>query len=64
MEDPQDADAEQSSITSSLEWELDEGIPQFEDGFIQKYLQGRDALIDEEKKQRHGDVVWSLTRCV
>lgn len=23
------------------EWELDEGIPQFEDPFIQKYLDGR-----------------------
>ncbi|KAJ5544617.1 hypothetical protein N7535_006989 [Penicillium sp. DV-2018c] len=35
------------------EWELEEGIPQFEDPFIQKYLQGRDALIVEEHKRRH-----------
>ncbi|DAA76609.1 TPA_exp: Uncharacterized protein A8136_7286 [Trichophyton benhamiae CBS 112371] len=34
-------------------WEVEEGIPQFEDPFIQKYLQGRNALIQEEKKQRH-----------
>ncbi|EGD84897.1 hypothetical protein H112_08614 [Trichophyton rubrum D6] len=34
-------------------WEVEEGIPQFEDQFIQKYLQGRNALIQEEKKQRH-----------
>ncbi|KAL1988341.1 hypothetical protein VTN96DRAFT_10024 [Rasamsonia emersonii] len=36
-----------------LQWELDQGVPQFEDPFIQKYLNGRDALIDEEHKQRH-----------
>lgn len=37
-----------------LEWELGEGIPQFEDQFIQKYIRGREALIEEEQKQRHG----------
>lgn len=37
-----------------LEWELEEGIPQFEDPFIQQYLKGRDALIQEEQKRRHG----------
>lgn len=36
------------------EWELNEGIPQFEDPFIQKYINGREALIQEERKQRHG----------
>lgn len=36
------------------EWELEEGIPQVEDPFIQQYLKGRDALIMEEKKRRHG----------
>ncbi|KAJ5570583.1 uncharacterized protein N7459_010013 [Penicillium hispanicum] len=35
------------------EWELEEGIPQFEDPFIQQYLKGRDALIAEEHKRRH-----------
>ncbi|QKX63346.1 uncharacterized protein TRUGW13939_10516 [Talaromyces rugulosus] len=35
------------------EWEQEEGIPQFEDAFIQKYLNGRDALIEQEHKQRH-----------
>ncbi|KAJ5779713.1 hypothetical protein N7457_007433 [Penicillium paradoxum] len=34
-------------------WELEEGIPQFEDPFIQQYLKGRDALIAEEQKRRH-----------
>ena len=33
-------------------WEIEEGLPQFEDQFIQKYYQGRDALIDQEKSQR------------
>ncbi|KAK2872065.1 hypothetical protein FQN49_002583 [Arthroderma sp. PD_2] len=37
----------------AAEWEIEEGIPRFEDQFIQKYIQGRDALIQEEKKQRH-----------
>lgn len=41
------------SFDSQMEWELEEGIPQFEDPFIQKYFQGREALIAQEKKQRH-----------
>ena len=47
--EPDDA----SSIDSDLEWELDEGIPQPDDPFIQKYMSGREALIAQEKKQRH-----------
>lgn len=31
-----------------------EGVPQVEDPFIQQYFNGRDALIAEEQKQRHG----------
>jgi hypothetical protein len=42
------------SVDSNLEWELEEGIPQIEDPFIQKYMQGRDALIEQEKRKRHG----------
>ena len=34
------------------DWEAEEGLPQFEDQFIQKYFQGREALIDQEKSQR------------
>jgi adenosine deaminase CECR1 len=50
------------SIDSQLEWELEEGIPQLEDPFIQKYFQGREALIAQEKKQRHDALfVLSLT---
>jgi hypothetical protein len=37
------------------EWEIEEGIPQFGDPFIQQYLKGRDALIVEEQKRRHGN---------
>jgi hypothetical protein len=44
------------------EWELEEGIPQFEDPFIQQYLKGRDALIVEEQKRRHGTS--SLSRSI
>jgi hypothetical protein len=47
-------DLSDMSIDSNLEWELEEGIPQFEDPFIQKYMQGREALIEQEKKKRHG----------
>lgn len=36
------------------DWELEEGIPQVEDPFIQKYLNGRSSLIAQEQKQRHG----------
>ncbi|PYI29243.1 CECR1 family adenosine deaminase [Aspergillus indologenus CBS 114.80] len=35
------------------QWELEEGIPQVEDPFIQQYLKGRDSLILQEQKQRH-----------
>lgn len=39
----------------NTEWELEEGIPQVGDPFIQQYLKGRDALIAEEHKRRHGN---------
>ncbi|KAJ5814621.1 hypothetical protein N7474_006398 [Penicillium riverlandense] len=35
------------------DWELQQGVPQVEDPFIQQYLRGRDALIAEEQKRRH-----------
>jgi len=48
------ADAsDEESLTSLQEWELDEGVPQKDDPFIQKYMSGRNALIEQEKKQRH-----------
>ena len=34
------------------EWEIEEGLPQFTDPFIQQYLSGRASLIDEEKTSR------------
>lgn len=43
------------SIDSGLEWELEQGIPQVDDPFIQKYMRGREALIEQENKQRHGN---------
>lgn len=36
------------------EWEAREGIPRPADPFIQKYLQGRDALVAQEDKHRSG----------
>ncbi|EXJ92663.1 hypothetical protein A1O3_01215 [Capronia epimyces CBS 606.96] len=52
MESQQES-SDEGSIDSQLEWELEEGIPQTDDPFIQKYFAGRQALIEQEKKQRH-----------
>lgn len=43
--------------SNNADWELEEGLPQFEDPFIQQYLKGRDALIAEEQKRRHGEML-------
>lgn len=43
------------SLMSNEEWEeIAQTIPSKDDGFIQKYMTGREALIAEEKKQRSG----------
>lgn len=43
----------QSEAGSDIsDWEIEEGLPQFQDQFIQKYFQGREALVDQEKSQR------------
>ena len=34
------------------DWEIEDGLPQFSDQFIKQYLQGREALIDQEQSQR------------
>lgn len=45
--------SDDESMTSLQEWEIENGIPQPDDPFIEKYMNGRDALIEQEKKQRH-----------
>lgn len=35
-------------------WAQAEGVPSLADPFIQKYMSGRDALVEQEKKQRSG----------
>ena len=45
-------DIQSEAGSDHSDWEIDEGLPRFEDEFIQKYLQGREALIDQEKAQR------------
>jgi len=45
--------------SEELEWSREEGIPLFSDPFIQKYYQGRDALIAQEDKHRSGSSVVS-----
>ena len=34
------------------DWEIEEGLPQHGDPFIQKYYAGREALIEQEQSQR------------
>ena len=41
-------------VNEDLQWELEEGIPQMTDPFLQKYFQGRDALVTQEDKHRSG----------
>lgn len=41
------------SITDE-QWAEAEGVPKLSDPFIQKYLSGRDSLVEQEKKQRSG----------
>lgn len=50
----------------NTDWELEEGIPQFEDPFIQQYLKGRNALIAEEQKRRHGKLhpLWNKPQII
>src|SRR2546423_8250309 len=58
-----DANLEASNhapIDADLDFELELGIPQPSDPFIQKYFSSRAALIAQEKKQRH-DYIWKQT---
>ncbi|KAF2429471.1 Metallo-dependent hydrolase [Tothia fuscella] len=43
---------ENLSLKDDDEWHQKEGVPRLEDQFIQQYLSGRDALVEQEKKQR------------
>lgn len=45
------------SIEDEEAWAKEQGVPSFEEPFIQKYLKGRDALIAQEKQQRSGPLV-------
>lgn len=45
-----------NDIKHDEDWEKTEGVPSLSDPFIQKYMSGRDALVQQEKKQRSG---WS-----
>ena len=43
---------EYASDQDASDWEIEEGIPQSEDPFLQQYFAGREALIEREKSQR------------
>jgi adenosine deaminase CECR1 len=45
-------------------WHEEEGVPRLQDQFIQKYLNGRDALVEQEKKQRSGIHCLQLLDCL
>jgi adenosine deaminase CECR1 len=44
-----------TSKMSDEEWAQAEGVPSLSDPFMQKYFTGRDALVEQEKKQRSGN---------
>lgn len=44
--------ADSSAKSDISDWEIRDGLPQPTDQFIQQYLQGREALIEQEKAQR------------
>lgn len=46
------SDASAETKSDFLDWEGEEGFPQLTDSFIQKYLDGREALIEQENTQR------------
>ena len=43
-----------NDVKSDEDWEKAEGVPSLSEPFIQKYMSGRDALVQQEKKQRSG----------
>lgn len=45
---------ENLSLEDDDAWHASEGVPRLEDPFIQQYLNGRDNLVVQEKKQRSG----------
>ena len=45
-------DDEVDMASEVSDWEIEEGLPQFDDQFIQQYLQGREQLIEREASQR------------
>lgn len=47
-----DSISEQESEVDASDWEIEDGLPQFSDQFIQQYLQGREALIEQEHSHR------------
>ena len=55
---------EKLSVEDDGEWARKEGVPSFEEPFLQKYLQGRDALIAQEKRQRSGSLVVIARLCL
>ena len=42
----------EDQAAQDAEWADEEGIPTMDEPFIQKYLDGRDALIEQERQQR------------
>lgn len=51
-----------NEVANSDDWEKAEGIPSLSEPFLQKYMTGRDALVQQEKRQRSG--WWSSQKVV
>ncbi|KAG8533802.1 uncharacterized protein KY384_001543 [Bacidia gigantensis] len=45
-------DPESDAIDDISDWEAEEGLPQLSDPFLQQWLSGREALIEEEQMKR------------
>jgi len=43
-----------SAADEDTAWEKEDGVPLMGDNFIQNWLNGRDTLVAQEKKQRSG----------
>ena len=55
-----------TEVEDIVAWAKAEGVPSLTDPFIQKYLSGRDALVQQEKRQRSGSslITASVSICL
>ncbi|GAB7364600.1 hypothetical protein MBLNU230_g5405t1 [Neophaeotheca triangularis] len=54
--EPDNVSIDDLHIDEDEAWAEEQGVPSFDEPFIQKYLDGRDALVAQEKQQRSDHV--------